>query len=51
LTFAEGIARLIEDPALRERMAREARRTAERQFDWQALGEKQRALLRELTAG
>jgi glycosyltransferase involved in cell wall biosynthesis len=49
--FAEGIARLVEDRAVRVGMARAARRTAEANFDWQALGEKQRALLREITAG
>ncbi|HWQ55036.1 MAG TPA: glycosyltransferase [Bryobacteraceae bacterium] len=47
--FAEGVARLVEDPAARESMAREARLAAERNFDWKALGEKQRRILRELS--
>ncbi|MFB3829151.1 MAG: glycosyltransferase [Bryobacteraceae bacterium] len=47
--FAAGIARLIEDPPARAAIARAARRLAEERFDWQALGEKQRALLRRIT--
>ncbi len=50
--FAEGVARLVEDPALRAAIAREARLHAERNFDWKALAEKQRRVLREvLSAG
>ena len=48
--FAEGIARLIGDPAARRALAREARRYAERNFGWDALGEAQRRLLRSLSA-
>jgi glycosyltransferase involved in cell wall biosynthesis len=46
--FAEGVARLIENPDQRRRIARAARLHAERYFDWKALGEKQRMLWREL---
>ena len=49
--FAAGIARLIEDPAARAAMARAARLHAESHFDWRALGEKQRALLRRVLKG
>ncbi len=48
--FAAGIAALIENPERRAALARAARERAERQFDWKALGEKQRALLREVAA-
>ena len=48
--FAAGIAALIADPAARAAMARRARLHAERNFDWDALGEKQRALVRRLAA-
>jgi len=44
--FAAGIVRLMEDPAARAAMARAARLHAEQHFDWRALGEKQRAILR-----
>jgi len=47
-TFAAGIGRLIEAPEERARLARAARAIAERHFDWKRLGEKQRALYREL---
>jgi glycosyltransferase involved in cell wall biosynthesis len=43
--FAAGIATLINDPERREQMARAARGVALRNFDWAAIGEKQRALL------
>jgi ribosomal-protein-alanine acetyltransferase len=46
--FAEGVARLISDGALRKRVAQEARLLAERNFDWRSLGEKQQALWEEL---
>lgn len=46
--FAEGIARLAENPGERARVALAARRHAERNFDWKALGAKQRMLFREL---
>ena len=49
--FARGVVDLLEDPERRAAMAREARRHAERQFDWKALGEKQRAVFRALSAG
>jgi glycosyltransferase involved in cell wall biosynthesis len=46
--FAAGVEALIADPARRASQARAARAHAERSFDWQAIGEKQRALLRRL---
>jgi glycosyltransferase involved in cell wall biosynthesis len=49
--FIEGVARLIEQPVERARIARAARAIAERDFDWKRIGEKQRALYQELLAG
>jgi glycosyltransferase involved in cell wall biosynthesis len=46
--FAAGVAHLMAHPAERARIARTARGIAERNFDWKQLGEKQRALYREL---
>jgi ribosomal-protein-alanine acetyltransferase len=46
--LAEGIATLIGDPALRLRLARQARRLALERFDWERLGELQRSILAEL---
>lgn len=46
--FASGIATLIADPQRREQIAQSAHAHAVRKFDWQALGEKQRDLLRGL---
>jgi glycosyltransferase involved in cell wall biosynthesis len=46
--FGAGVAMLAADRERRRAIAREARRLAEEQFDWSKLGEKQRALLREL---
>jgi glycosyltransferase involved in cell wall biosynthesis len=46
--FAAGIATLIADPERRAQIADAALWHAKRNFDWQAIGEKQRALLREL---
>ena len=43
--FAAGVATLINDPERREQMARAAHGVAQRNFDWSAIGEKQRALL------
>ncbi len=45
--FAEGAATLLDDCALRSRIARAARSIAEEQFDWKRLGELQRAVLSE----
>ena len=50
-SFAAGVARLIADPARRAEIADAAYWHAERNFDWQAIGEKQRALLRGLVEG
>jgi glycosyltransferase involved in cell wall biosynthesis len=44
--FAAGIATLINDPARREHLARAAYGVAQRNFDWGAIGERQRELLR-----
>lgn len=46
--FAEGVARLAEDHALRARLAAAARAIACERFDWKRVGETQRRLLREL---
>ncbi|MBI3473484.1 MAG: glycosyltransferase [Candidatus Solibacter usitatus] len=43
--FVDGVAKLAADPAERQRLARAARAIAERDFDWRAVGRKQRALL------
>jgi glycosyltransferase involved in cell wall biosynthesis len=44
--FAHGIASLVNDPGVRARMAEAAYTHAMRNFDWAAIGEKQRELLR-----
>jgi len=49
--FAAAVARLLEDPEERRRLARAARAEVARRFDWKTLGEKQRALYRELLPG
>jgi ribosomal protein S18 acetylase RimI-like enzyme len=46
--FAAGIRKLLEDDALRFRMARSGRAYVEANFDWRSIGRRQRALLREL---
>lgn len=48
--FAQGVARLLTDQALRPGIARAARRQAEACFDWQGLGELQRDLWRDLSS-
>ncbi len=47
--FAAGITRLLEDDALRGRIAAAGRRHVEKRFDWRTIGLRQRALLRELS--
>ena len=47
-SFAAAIATLIADPARRAQIADAAFWHAKRNFDWEAIGEKQRALLRGL---
>jgi glycosyltransferase involved in cell wall biosynthesis len=47
-SFAAGIATLIADAERRAAMARAAYHHAVRNFDWRAIGEKQRQLLRDL---
>jgi len=49
-SFAAGIARLIEHPEKRARLAAAAGELAVRNFDWKALAEKQRQLYTELLA-
>jgi glycosyltransferase involved in cell wall biosynthesis len=44
--FARAVTELIADPAARARIARSAREHAIRNFDWTAIGEKQRAIFR-----
>lgn len=46
--FAAGIERLLDDSALRARLASAGRACAEQRFDWRAIGLRQRMLLREL---
>jgi glycosyltransferase involved in cell wall biosynthesis len=46
--FASGVATLLADPALRQRIAYAAFLHAARNFDWTAIGEKQRTLIRQL---
>ena len=47
-SFAAGIATLIADPDRRTQIAQAAYGHALRNFDWQSLGQKQRALLKEI---
>jgi glycosyltransferase involved in cell wall biosynthesis len=44
VAFAAGVATLIHDTERRQQMARAAYGVALRNFDWAAIGEKQRAL-------
>ena len=46
--FAAGVATLINDPERRRQIACAARGVAHRNFDWAAIGERQRDLLRGL---
>jgi glycosyltransferase involved in cell wall biosynthesis len=50
-SFASGVATLISDPERREAMALAAREHARRNFDWAAIGEKQRTLFRAQQVG
>jgi glycosyltransferase involved in cell wall biosynthesis len=45
--FAAGIATLINDPERRAQIAEAALGHARRHFDWSAIGEKQRVVLRD----
>ena len=47
--FADGIAKLLEDDALRAKIAAGGRALVEQRFDWRSIGLRQRALLRELS--
>jgi ribosomal-protein-alanine acetyltransferase len=46
--FAAGITELLEDPALRAKIANAGRTHIETRFDWRMIGLRQRALIREL---
>ena len=46
--FAEGIERLLDDSALRTRLANAGRACVEQRFDWRAIGLRARMLLREM---
>jgi ribosomal protein S18 acetylase RimI-like enzyme len=46
--FAEGIRTLLDDAALRSRIARAGRLHSAKHFDWRTIGMRQRALYREL---
>ena len=47
--FPDKVRLLAADPALRRRLAMDARAIAERQLDWRVLGRKYREALRQLT--
>ena len=51
VAFAAGVATLINDTERRQQMARAAYGVALRNFDWAAIGEKQRALYGEAALG
>ncbi len=46
--FAQGVARLAEEPELRTRLVAAAKAVAHERFDWKRVGTPQRRLLREL---
>lgn len=46
--FAEAVCRVLSDPGLRERLGREARRTAERLYSWEVIGERMNRTYRGL---
>jgi ribosomal protein S18 acetylase RimI-like enzyme len=46
--LAQGIERLLEDPALRASIATAGRLCAEQRFDWRAIGLRERVMLREM---
>jgi glycosyltransferase involved in cell wall biosynthesis len=48
--FAAACVRLIREPDLRERLARDGRALAERQYDWRFLGDRLEAVLEEAVA-
>lgn len=47
--FAAGINQLLADPALRERIARRGRRTAEERFGWDAIARESLACYRQFS--
>ena len=47
--MANAILGLFDDPERRRALEREARKTVERDFDWDAIAQKQRQLYVELT--
>ena len=46
--FAQGVRTLLEDTALRRRLAVQARSIAESQYGWDAIAQRQHRLWREL---
>jgi glycosyltransferase involved in cell wall biosynthesis len=48
--FAAAAARLLQDGALRQTLAAEARALAEREYDWRGLGDRQEAVIRAVAA-
>ena len=48
VAFAEGVIALLKDPAQRREIALNARRIAEAEFDWTAMGRAQTALWSEV---
>lgn len=46
--MADAIGELFENPSMRQSLEREARRTVERDFDWDVIAERQTELYREL---
>jgi glycosyltransferase involved in cell wall biosynthesis len=49
--MTEAVLRVIGDPQLRMELGREARRTVEERFGWDAVGEKQKRLYEKLIGG
>jgi glycosyltransferase involved in cell wall biosynthesis len=47
--FAQEVVRLLRDPQLRAQLAARARALAVRAYDWRGLGDRQEALLREIS--
>jgi glycosyltransferase involved in cell wall biosynthesis len=46
--FAEGVASVLADATLRERLEQGGRRTAERVYDWEVIGERMHVAYRAL---
>jgi glycosyltransferase involved in cell wall biosynthesis len=48
--FAVAAIRLLQEPALRDKIATDARLLAERRYDWRALGDEQESVLGTVAA-